>query len=226
MFYRLHEDVSYCQVDDHLVFLDIRKDQYFRLSSQMERSFIAHINGREDSGISIGALIEHGILVATLEPDLRGLPFPAAPPVRSAVEQPPERTHPSIGTLIEVFYLVYSTRLHLATRRLNIVLTKLIADRRNLAPPPCKSLTELDEEVLLEAAALFRQVRRYVPIEPRCLLDSLALAKFLIRRHQYTKVIFGVTGDPFAAHAWVQAADLVLSDTVGSAAAHTPIRVI
>ena len=59
-----------------------------------------------------------------------------------------------------------------------------------------------------------------------CLLDSIALVRFLARRGLYAQLVFGVTDDPFSAHCWVQAGDLVLNDTVGDVSAHTPIRVI
>lgn len=49
---------------------------------------------------------------------------------------------------------------------------------------------------------------------------------FLARRRLHASIVFGVTGDPFGAHCWVQTSDLVLSDTLGNATGHTPIRVV
>ena len=36
----------------------------------------------------------------------------------------------------------------------------------------------------------------------------------------------GVTSEPFAAHCWVQAGDIVLNETLSDANAHTPIRMV
>lgn len=70
------------------------------------------------------------------------------------------------------------------------------------------------------------QVRPLVPIEPICLLDAIAIVRFLAERGLYAHVVFGVTGTPFAAHSWAQAGELALNDTIGRITAHTPIRVV
>jgi len=82
------------------------------------------------------------------------------------------------------------------------------------------------EEKLLRASWQFARARRYVPIEPICLLDSLALLRFLSRRGLPANIVFGVAPEPFAAHCWVQASDIVLNETLSDANAHTPIRMI
>ncbi len=75
-------------------------------------------------------------------------------------------------------------------------------------------------------AYIFRLARPYIPIKPNCLLDSLALAKFLARRNLYADVVFGVTSDPFSAHCWLQTGTVVVNDSVGNVDTYTPIRVI
>ena len=42
----------------------------------------------------------------------------------------------------------------------------------------------------------------------------------------HANLVFGVTGDPFSAHCWVQVDELVLNDTLGNANAYTPIRTV
>ncbi len=223
--YRLHDDLSFCQVDEHLVFLDTRNDRYFRLSSRLERAFLAYIDGGEDVEIDAGALIERGILTTSTTRSSK-LAVHVALPVRSAMEQAYRADRISIITLLDVFVTVGLTRLQLARHGLRRILAALIAYRGNRAPPPTKLLTEREAQRLSHTASMFWRARVYVPIEPRCLLDSLAMVKFLAKRRLHANIIFGVSGDPFAAHAWVQVADLVLNDTVGNATAHTPIRVV
>jgi hypothetical protein len=82
------------------------------------------------------------------------------------------------------------------------------------------------EQRLSEAATAFNRVRPYVPIEMRCLVDSLSLVKFLAKRGLHAHLVMGVACDPFSAHAWVQHGSLVLNETVGTAQAHIPIRII
>jgi hypothetical protein len=65
-----------------------------------------------------------------------------------------------------------------------------------------------------------------VPIEPVCLLDSLSLLRFLSRRGLSTNIVFGVTPEPFAAHCWVQAGDMVLNEALFDTHAYTPIRMV
>jgi hypothetical protein len=101
-----------------------------------------------------------------------------------------------------------------------------VAFRPSKQQPPAPISDRAVEQLLLEASGEFRFARAYTPVETRCLLDSLAMVKFLARRKLHASIVFGVTSDPFSAHCWVQAGDLVLNDTVGHANAHTPIRVI
>jgi len=79
---------------------------------------------------------------------------------------------------------------------------------------------------LSEAATAFNRVRPYVPIETCCLIDSLSMVRFLAKRGLHAHLVMGIACDPFSAHAWVQHGPLVLNETVGTAQAHVPIRVI
>ncbi|WP_258078244.1 lasso peptide biosynthesis B2 protein [Xanthomonas arboricola] len=117
-----------------------------------------------------------------------------------------------------------STRLALKRNPLGRVLGSLSAAAQGRGMQQ-RSLAELEQR-LTDAASVFRRARVWVPVEMRCLLDSVALARFLRRRQLDAQVVFGVALDPFSAHCWVQTGDLVLNDTVGNVHAHTPIRVV
>jgi hypothetical protein len=60
----------------------------------------------------------------------------------------------------------------------------------------------------------------------QCLFDSLVLATFLTRRRVPCTFMLGVSTKPFAAHAWVQSADLVLNDTAEHVQMFTPILAV
>ncbi len=219
--YRLKEGLSFCVADGHLVFLDLAEDRYFRLSSANEsifRAFLAH--GDVLDGES-GKLVRAGVLVEAMccDPDM--VTSNIQRPVRSALEQPAAsaRYRPAIGIIAEVMATVLSTRQRLRSRPLKDVVDNVTSNRRSSADP-----NGTTETALVSAAIEFSRARRYVPIEPSCLLDSLSLVRFLSRRCMPATIVFGVALTPFAAHCWVQSGDMVLNDTLSNANAHTPIR--
>lgn len=53
MHYRLRENLSYCDVDGHLIFFDVAQDRYFKLTGSLEnamRRFQAHEESPPRSG--------------------------------------------------------------------------------------------------------------------------------------------------------------------------------
>ncbi|PPT26209.1 hypothetical protein XaCFBP7622_18465, partial [Xanthomonas arboricola] len=175
------------------------------------------------SDLEINDLVERGLLVERSQATVG--PQPSVIPVaRSAMEMPMPARRPQLLEKLEVLALVLSTRLALKRNPLGRVLGSLsaAAQRRGMQQRP---LAELEQR-LTDAASVFRRARVWVPVEMRCLLDSVALARFLRRRQLDAQVVFGVALDPFSAHCWVQTGDLVLNDTVGNVHAHTPIRVV
>jgi hypothetical protein len=59
------------------------------------------------------------------------------------------------------------------------------------------------------------------------MFDSLALVEFLAQWHIFPDWVFGVRVDPFEAHCWVQAVEVVLSDTLSFASRwYSPIMVL
>jgi hypothetical protein len=226
MHYRLRKDLSCCDVDGHLIFLDIAQDRYFMLTGALEtamRRFLAYEDVTptlRENPASAQMLVE--------DPSQKA---PAAVeniqrPTCSAIEQPETIADQrfSIAVVFEVMAIVWSTRHQLKTNSFKTNLDKAraycdkkIDAHRDVAPPTT-------EGKLLQANGEFARARRYVPIEPTCLLDSLSLLRFLSRRGIPAHVIFGVAPEPFAAHCWVQAGDMVLNETLSDANAHTPIR--
>ena len=65
--------------------------------------------------------------------------------------------------------------------------------------------------------------RLLVPVMRSCIPDSLALSMLLTRRGIAHDVVFGVTLLPFAAHAWVQTTEAVLSDRADRVRGFLPV---
>lgn len=225
--YRLRDGISFCHVDGCLVFLDLQADRYFRLSGRMERAFRCWLEGIEACTGDVQELARRNILTQVRDGEAQPLPQAIDVPTRSLLENHAGLARSSVATALKVFALVAWTQLMLRTCRLESIIQRTISlrDRSATAAPgpasggPCPPR-------LVEATQQFMRCRLAVPIETCCLLDSLALLRFLSRRGLPVNLVFGVALDPFAAHCWVQAGSWVLNDTLGNVAAHTPIRKI
>lgn len=228
MCYRLRENLSCCDVDGHMIFLDIAQDRYFRLTGPLEkamRRFRAH------EGVAstlLERLAAARILVEASNPKARAVIANIRRPTCSAIEQPATVVGQQINMAIvfEVMAIAWSTRRQLKTRALKTNLDEASAYRDRKTGAHGDATPAAAESKLLQANGQFARARRYVPIEPVCLLDSLSLLQFLSRRGLSANIVFGVTPEPFAAHCWVQAGDMVLNETLSDAHAHTPIRIV
>ncbi|MHB1273963.1 MAG: lasso peptide biosynthesis B2 protein [Rhodanobacter sp.] len=225
--YRLREGLSYCRVDGQVIFLDIQNDRYFRLSGSVEAAFIAFVEGGRISAAEVDSLARNNILSTASRTESDEPSLPVTPqPIHSAVELPDPTGSLNPMLLLEVTTSVLTTWWMLKTRRLAEVIDSFVSFRRKHAKTPTSGTTIWPDPRVCEAAISFHRARLYVPVRTSCLLDSLALARFLSRRQIGTSLVFGITRVPFAAHCWVQFSDTVLNDTVGNVTSHTPIRVV
>jgi hypothetical protein len=218
--YSLRDDLSFCLVDGHPIFLDMGGDRYFRLSGSMERAFMDWLDNAGTEA-DIALLVERNILT-NLSTHSRDPCGPTQKPRLSALELPFTSVPCSVRTLAEVFATVSWTQIELKTIGIKRTVERELRADGRLG----RAETESSQPQLLDAAHNFLEARRLIPLGTRCLLDSLAMAKFLKRRRLCVNVIVGVTCDPFSAHCWVQAGDLVLNDTLGNVMIYSPIRVL
>lgn len=228
MCYRLRENLSCCDVDGHMIFLDIAQDRYFRLTGPLEkamRRFRAHEH-------VASTLLEHlaaaQILVETSDLEADIVITNIQRPSRSAIEQVSaiKNCRLSAAVVFEVMAIILSIRRQLKNCTLKTIIDKAGTYRsRKVDAQEIVIPTTLERSLLL-ANEKFARARRYVPIEPVCLLDSLSLLWFLSRRGLSANIVFGVIPEPFAAHCWIQAGDMVLNETLSDAHAHTPIRIV
>lgn len=140
-------------------------------------------------------------------------------PGRSALELAADAGSAGLVAVLKAFAITLRMRHRLRAWPLQHVLGSVVR-LRDAARLPA------DEARLVQLSGRFLRARLYVPVEPSCLLDSLALTAYLAARGLHASIVFGVTDAPFSAHCWVQAGDLVLNDTVGNAMAYVPIRVV
>lgn len=224
--YRLREDLSFCEVDGQVIFLDTAHDRYFRLPESMKHAFTAFLEDGDGEDVEIGRLIGQNILVEATRVQHQRSPRSNSRPRRSALEQHPAATSMEILALLEVLATVHATWRHLRKRRFKAIIDDVVACRARRTEPNAAYSNPSTKPDIIKAAIQFNNARRYVPIETSCLLDSLSLLKFLSRRRLWANLVFGVSINPFSAHCWVQADDMALNETVSDANVYTPIRVV
>lgn len=216
--YRLRDGKSFCLVQDAAVFLDVGADRYFRLGSDAEVAFLNLVN-RPDLHAA-GRLPPEldDIVTATNDPGDRLVPPHAALPSMSLLEAPEDSARPSISAFAPTFVSLAGAAWRLRYRGFACAL-----DHVRRARTPQAERRRCDKH---QHARDFLHWRRLAPFTPVCLLDSLALANYLRRAGVPVQLVVGVTLFPFAAHCWVQDADVLFNETLGHAAAHTPILVL
>lgn len=221
---KLHGDLSYCNIDGHLIFLDVQNDRYFRLTERLESALIAYLDRVNNRDSDVRTLIERKILVDGSN-DFGHIPTAFKNvPKRSAMEEAARARRASVAEVLDTAAIVCSTQRQLKSCRLKKVLDGLASRRAKLTPGfPTSSDSE---SRAMDTAAAFRSARPYVPIDTCCLLDSIAMITFLAKRQLHADLVFGVTADPFSAHCWAQYGTTVLNDALGHALTYTPIRVI
>lgn len=206
--------------------MDLERDTYFRLPALLQAAFHNFHTGAVISDIEAAALLQRKILVETTDdpPALCAPPWVTAQ--RSVLERPAAATPGAPPTALGALITVPRLFIALRRRRLKDTVDAVIRFRDSRKPPPPASSDAALEAHLCAAAQAFLRARRHLPLSRSCLLDSLALLTHLGRCRLSAQLVFGISIDPFCAHCWVQAGDLVLNDTVGNVRAYTPIRVL
>lgn len=216
---QLPEHIHFCEIGGQRVFLDLAGDRYFSLPPAADAAFSSLQHADTDTGPSaaeIPFLLRMGVLIAA--PHGKALTKTCHPrPIRSLVEIAGPTAAISPRALLETCLLVLRARRAVAKKKLPAYLQALTRDRPVISDVPATARKR--------ALAQFRTARRFVPIAPNCLHDSLALCRFLQRRGIAAELVIGAKLYPFGAHCWLQDGDTVLNDTLGSARDFEPVLV-
>ena len=225
---RLADNAYVCLADGRLVFSDIRHDRYQclgRVNTQHALHFIdgfpsadiarPHGTDRELTECIVRALTEAGLLA---DSESSGKPFT---PVRIATPTSQLRSagvtaRPRPDHRLSFLRAAVTASAKLRLQRLQRIVRNVERRKRgDSSPQNCDDVREL--------TAVFHRLRPYYVREYLCRFDSLALLEFLANYRRFPEWVFGVTGEPFAAHCWVQDGDCVLNDTVDYVRRFTPI---
>jgi hypothetical protein len=211
MLHRLRSGLHFCRIDGIFIFLDLEAGRYFLLREAAADCF-ARCHAGKASRADIGWLTERAVLSAA--PPSRPMPMGRrAARVRSSVFDDALPAASFTGTAIAMF-AQRKAQFDLSYRGLAATLWDLEIAGHNE--------TSVDLSDCVSVAAAFQRARRHIATINRCLPHSLAVARRLTARGSKVELVIGVTL-PFAAHCWVQAGAVVLTDRIDTVSAFEPI---
>ena len=212
MHFRLREGISYCFVGEQMVFLDIRNDRYFGLSSRAAAIFTAMAEGRADmadlSGTPVERLVERCGVPGGIEP------FRLSVPARAI--SPDVCRKCSVRDAFGIALALLEASVRLRFQSLYQVLSG-ISDR------PVLRASGMD---ISDAVIAFRKSDALIARQDRCLLKAVALVIYLRSRGFSSRLVMGVALRPFHAHCWVQLDDRLLNDDLDVVSGFVPILAV
>ncbi len=198
-------DLAWCEINETLVFLDISKDRYFRLSNDQNRETLETIDrsefGRWHQPVALTGLSKW---------------------------MPPTRSCAAIG--FGSFQMAEVARALWVQRRVEWRLAKqpfgsVINDFCRLREARAGNLP-VASNIASCTIRGFEHARLLRTAAERCLARSIALSLCLTSRGVRAHVVLGVRLAPFGAHCWAQAGDEVLNDSVEEVLRYKPILFI
>lgn len=214
MEYSLAPFIHYALFGSRAVILDTRRDRYRLLGAAGAEALADMVLGRDPSASVAAKLVEAGILQAGKGRKC----YAGAPDVRKSAAE----THCVSATTMSAWRVAWtlaSTMRRLKVSGLQSALDHL-DDRRTRQ---AYSDTPNGSCAAVAVAQAYDRARAFVPIARICLRDSICLYQLLTEQRRRALLVLGVRLDPFQAHAWVQAGDVLLSDRLDAVTPFTPI---
>ncbi|OWQ94309.1 lasso peptide biosynthesis B2 protein [Sphingopyxis witflariensis] len=213
MAWTLAPGVGFCIAGEELIFLDLRADRYLALRGDQRAAFERLRARAPNDSDAMTGLVATGLFVRSDEENQLNpvdIAVPTADLGKRRRGSPPMRMAASAAR-----YLYWARRAQAPDR--------LAATVANLSRQKRAEAGRADADAIAEMAADYALARTLIPIAPRCLIDSLALFRLLLRRNLAPTMVFGVRPAPFAAHCWLQSSERVLTGSVDDAHNFTPI---
>ncbi|MBV1686399.1 lasso peptide biosynthesis B2 protein [Novosphingobium sp. G106] len=211
--------LSFCVLEGTVIVLDIVADRYFALGAERGGKILASLAGKDDldrlpvSGVALtGDRFAGAIYVIRKK---------LAPPARNFSAQARPRQIPLIVETWRALWLQIAAIGRL--KALGFERTLHWATHHGAGKKSAQNGRERDGETVIRA---HRWARSNLPFKGVCLPASLALSRALGQAGTNYALVVGVKLNPFAAHCWVQAGDMVLNDDLETIRAFTPIRVV
>lgn len=215
MGWRLAAGVGYCEVDGELVFLDLRRDKYIALRGGDRAAFERLLTGAPNSSEDMTSLLGTDLIARC---DGANMLRPSTIPVPAIDLAAAEAGFSPVMACAAAAALWRARR---AIRPTNIATSLAVSAHSKKG-----AVATSTEAALALIAAQYAACRWAIPIEPRCLIDAIALDDILLRRGLVATLVFGVRLAPFAAHCWLQTSATILTGTAVEARNFTPIMVV
>jgi Transglutaminase-like superfamily len=233
--YFLPRHIFLCPMTRHCVILDISRDKYIciqreafdllrpQLQGYSQSPSTRPTTGDRDEAVEslVSELLANGLLTETEPQGTKGAcseDIVAANTVLAVQSRGPGPMHLATNTLA-FFRACITTDRRLQQQTFQDIVGTVGRRKRCYAPkariPTIQTLSRLVET--------FSALRLFYPRAYLCMFDSLALLEFLASHRIYPDWVFGVNADPFQAHCWLQAGDLLLNDTLERTAIFRPI---
>jgi hypothetical protein len=218
----LRQGLHTCVANGRVVLLDIAKDRYFALPTDLETTFKALATGVSEDhlpALHMQRLLDQNVIVQTAS----GVSFPAPPhiirPSQSYFENLAGPINPA--TFVSALISQHRARrqsnpLPIADALLNVCAT--VRDRRRPGYGAPKAA--------LNRLHAYLATRHLIGTRDQCLFQAVTLFHFLAKRGWCPKLVIAVKMSPFGAHAWLQEGDAVLNDQLDQVLPFTPILVI
>jgi transglutaminase superfamily protein len=240
--YALANHVFVCVQDEHVVFLDVRRDRYFTLRAEQTRSLASFVRGwpvthaantktansAEEASVSaaLTPLLERGLLTGAEQDGKDATPIQLETPVTELTLEAFEGM-PRVDALMLFRFLRAASGASLALRfhRFDDLIHKAREQRRTWEAR--KRVAPIDHTRTHELVAAFAWLRPFFyTAKNACLFEGLALRKFLASYSIHPRWVFGVQTGPFGAHCWLQQDGVVFNDAVEYVNRFTPIMVV
>lgn len=220
MAYLLRDGLSYCAVDDRLVFLDLPSDRYFCLSPAIENEFRRMVETPAAEGAALERLLPKGLLIP--HECQHGISQCDVPAATDEIHGEPEKMTALDG--LTAAGLILRCRAQLKVRGLARAIQHLI-DRKVAVANDAQTLPagpDIDR-TLARVAGSFQRASSFIGTHKRCLPWSLAIAHRLLSQRISPLLVLGVRLTPFAAHAWVQVDSTLVGERRERTEMFTPI---
>ena len=223
MAYLLRNGLSYCAVEDRLVFLDLPSDRYFCLSPAIETEFRRLVDTPAADGAALERLLPTNL--ALPHEWQHGISQRDAPAVTGETHGEPERMT-ALDSLSAGGWIL-RCRAQLKVRGLARTI-QYLSDRKAAAgnDAPTIPASHESDPTLARVAGSFHVASHFIGTHKRCLPWSLAIAHRLVSQRIRPLLVLGVRLTPFAAHAWVQVDSTLIGERRERTDMFTPILVV
>lgn len=237
----LPDHVSFCEVGESLVFLDLRQDRYrlieghgaaairslYARSPEVSEQFAPYSARKASEDHVLSQLEGTGLIAIGGDPGRSVKPFVktrAKGSIAVDLSRPPKP--PRIDAFASVFQAVLRAHLLRRSRGFEAAVDRIRRGKARFAVRKANNSSCSKDQVV-------EYIKRYYSSRPflytwkdQCFFEALALSLYLQAKHRPVDWVFGVKIDPFAAHCWLESDGLVVNDTAERVSDYTPILVV